>query len=71
MGVCTNRTESGQDLAAACSSIPAEASTATIWACGAASSSAAVEAPVPQPASSSRSPRPPLGMRIRRAEIRR
>ena len=52
-------------------SIPDDASTATISACGATESSAAVDAPVPQPASRSRRPLPPLTSRIRSADIRR
>lgn len=68
---CTNRTDAGHGLVRARSSIPAEASTATISARGATPSSAAVEAPVPQPASSSRSPAPSRGSRIRAAEARR
>ena len=59
----------GHGLACASSSIPAEASTATISACGATLSNAAVDAPVPQPASSSRSPRPCVGQPHRCAEF--
>ena len=55
----------GQRLAAASANMPDDASTATISACGATESNAAVDAPVPQPASSSRSPLPPLASRIR------
>ena len=67
----TNRTDDGQVLAAAWRSMPSDASTATISASGAAASSAAVDAPVPQPASSNRIPRPRFGIRMRRADIRR
>ncbi len=61
MRLCTNRTVAGQRFAAASASMPDDASTATISACGATDSSAAVDAPVPQPASSRRSPWPLVG----------
>jgi hypothetical protein len=69
--LCTKRTDGGQVLAVASASIPAEPSTATISASGATDSSAAVDSPVPQPASSRRSPAPLRGNPIRCAEIRR
>ena len=68
MGLSTNRTDDGHGLAAACANIPAEASTATISAFGAAARRAAVDAPVPQPASSSRNPSPWSGIPMRSAE---
>ena len=52
-------------------SISVDASTAVISASGATSSSACVDAPVPQPRSSSRSPAPRSRRPIRRAVIRR
>ena len=55
-----NRTRGGHALRRACASISCEASTATISASGAASSSAAVDAPVPQPMSRIR----PLGWTV-------
>ena len=56
--------------------MPADASTAVILACGAAASSAKVDAPVPQPRSSRCNPAPPApfmtpGIRIRRADLDR
>jgi len=60
--LCTNRTESGHRFPAAIANIPAEASTATIRAAGAAASRAAVEASVPRLACSSRDPRPPAAI---------
>lgn len=66
-GVWTKRTVAGQSFARAASSMPRDASTATMSASGATASRAAVEAPVPQPASSNRKPLPRVGIRIRRA----
>ena len=68
---CTKVTVSGQLLARAAFSISTDASTAMISASGATSSSAAVDAPVPQPRSSRRRPRPPSGRPMRWAESRR
>ena len=60
-GACTKLTDGGHDLSCASRNMPSDASTATISASGAAASSAAVDAPVPQPASSRRSPAPRSG----------
>ncbi len=62
---------SGHVLRRACASISTEASTAVMRASGAISTSAAVDAPVPQPRSSSCSPAPRFGRPIRFADIRR
>ena len=71
MRLCTKRTDGGHCLALAWASMPADPSTATISACGATASSAAVEAPVPHPASSNRSPCPWCCNLMRCADMRR